>query len=67
MKVDVKTLQVVQDSIRHTMDVIRVLACENYPHTEFYDSDIGRMYYEMNTMCMCITKKIDAAEGGKKK
>lgn len=62
MKVDAKTLTVIQDSIHHTMSIIRTLACENYPYTEFDDSDIGRMYYEMNTMCLCISNKINGLE-----
>lgn len=61
---DEKSLNVIQESIRHTMSLMRLLACENYPYTEFKDRDIGRMYYELNVMSICISNKLDAA--GKK-
>lgn len=59
---DKKSLIAILHSIRHARDIVQTMACDNYPDTPFYDSDISRMFYELNTMCVTLSKKVKYAE-----
>lgn len=55
-----KELCVIRECIRGAQQVIKSLACEDYPFTEFCDSDFRDMYYSLNSMAMSLTSKIEA-------
>lgn len=60
---DKKSLEIIQDAIWHVKNTISTLACEHYPVTPFSDDDLGKMFYDLNDMCIAISKKIDALDG----
>ena len=57
-----KSLEAIQEAVRHARDIVCILACENYPRTPFEDSDLVKMFYELNTMSITLSKKIDGLE-----
>lgn len=57
----VKEMNCIISAIRNAKEAIAQLASENYPFTGFED-DFGVMHYQLNEMCIAISKKIDAAE-----
>lgn len=60
---DKKSLEIIQVVVRHARDTISTLACEHYPVTPFSDDNLGKMFYDLNDMCIAISKKIDALDG----
>lgn len=64
----VKELRVIYDAIWNAKSAIENLACENYPHTPFIDSDFHDMFYDLNSMNIKLSammkemKKEDEAE-----
>lgn len=56
-----KELIVIHDAIDHAKAVIEALACENYPYTDFYSVDLREMFYDLNTMCLKLSEKIEEA------
>lgn len=57
---NVKALWTIYNCISNAQDAIEMLACENYPYTEFVDKELGDMFYQLNSMCIAVTKKIEA-------
>lgn len=55
-----KALRTIYNCISNAKDAIEMLACENYPFTEFMDADLGEMFYQLNSMCIAVTRKIEA-------
>ena len=58
----VKEMECVFSAIWHAKETIENLACENYPYTEFVDSDFCKMFYTLNEMNIAISKKIEVAK-----
>lgn len=60
---DRKSLIVIQNCVRNAKNTIEHLACDNYPYTEFYDSELREMFYSLNDFCIKLSNKIDELEG----
>ena len=54
-----KALVVILDALRHARDTVEVLACENYPYTDFYDDRFKEIFYDLNDMNIKVSKIID--------
>lgn len=59
---DIKSLTVIRTAIRSAQDIIEEIACEDYPHTPFEDKDLSDMFYQLNSMAMALTEKIESME-----
>lgn len=55
----VKELSVIYDAIWNAKSAIENLACENYPHTPFIDSDFHEMFYTLNDMNIKLSAKMN--------
>lgn len=56
-----KELRVIRDAIGLAQSAIEALACENYPYTAFDEKYLSDMYYDLNSMCVKLCKKINEA------
>lgn len=57
-----KELTIIQNCIRNAKASIEVLACDNYPFSEFKDPDLRDMFYSLNDMSQAITRKLEEME-----
>ena len=57
-----KYLEAIQGAVRHARDIISVFSSEDYPNTLAEDDDIGKLFYDLNRMCITLSKKIDGLE-----
>lgn len=60
---DKKSLEVVLDAIRHAQNTVETLLTENFPYTDFEDSDIRDLFYKLNDMGLALVQKIEKIEG----
>lgn len=55
----IKHLEAIQCAIRHAKDTIEILACENYPYTDFFDEEFRKMFVDLTKMSLLLTKKVE--------
>lgn len=55
---DEKRLEAIYGAVRHAKETVEVLACENFPYTNFEDDDLRKMFYDLNDMCILLSQKI---------
>lgn len=56
---EIKKLEVIQGIIRTAKDTIITLAWDNYPYGNAQDKDLEKIFYDLNSMCIVLTDKID--------
>lgn len=54
-----KELKAIYSAIWYAREMIEIFGSENYPYTDFKDSDLREMFYSLNDMAITITNKID--------
>lgn len=54
-----KELKVIRSCISAAQDAIEHLATENYPYTDFCDEDLSDIFYQLNSMCILLTDKME--------
>lgn len=59
---DIKPLTVIRTAIWSAKDIIEELACEDYPHTPFKDEDLSGIFYQLNSMGIALTEKMELME-----
>ena len=59
---DIKSLTVIRTAIWSAKDIIEELACEDYPHTPFKDEDLSDIFYQLNSMGIALTEKMESME-----
>lgn len=59
---DIKSLTVIRTAIWSAKDIIEELACEDYPHTPFKDEDLSDIFYQLNSMAVTLTEKMESME-----
>ena len=59
---DIKSLTVIRTAIRSARDIIEELACEDYPYTPFEDKDLRDIFYQLNSVEMALTEKMESME-----
>lgn len=62
MKMEARTLEAIQGSIRHARDTIGLLACPGGGYWNIEDGALRKMYADLNGMCCTMQKKIREAE-----
>ena len=55
-------LRLIRNIIANAMDAITLLACDNYPHTDFKDDYFREVFYQLNDIGFSISKKIAACD-----
>lgn len=64
MKMTVRELEAIQESIRHAKDIIYQLACTGGGYWNIEDEGLRRLYLDLNEMCLAMQAKIREAEEG---
>lgn len=59
---DIKSLTVIRTAIWSAKDIIEELACEDYPYTPFEDEDLSDIFYQLNSMGIALTEKMELME-----
>ena len=57
-----KELRLIRNIIANAMDAITLLACDNYPYTDFKDDYFREVFYQLNDIGFNISKKIAACD-----
>ena len=59
---NIKSLTVIRTAIWSAKDIIEELACEDYPNTPFEDEDLSDIFYQLNSMGIALTEKMESME-----
>ena len=56
-----RELESIQYAVRCAQNIIESLGFENYPYGMTEDKDIRELYYDLNDICILLSKKIKKA------
>ena len=57
-----KELRLIRNIITNAQDAIELLACDNYPYTDFHDDYFREVFYQLNDIAFSISKKIESCD-----